>query len=132
MNTTKIADNHSKNLFIQKRIRLIFIPKKYSLFWKMPYRPPLGSGGHWYSGTTTEFCIPDHCVQAAVMVKIRTFKLNPDLFRTTFWTFPDLKSFYLFKLLKSGKKVSKMVERINFSWYQSSQLPHTYQAKWHT
>ena len=29
-------------------------------------------------------------VQAAVMVKIRTFKLNPDLFRTTFWTFPDL------------------------------------------
>ena len=42
------------------------------------------------SGTTTEFCIPDHWVQAAVMVKIRTFKLNPDLFRTTFWTFPDL------------------------------------------
>ena len=36
------------------------------------------------SGTTTEFCIPDHWVQAAVMVKIRTFKLNPDLFRTTF------------------------------------------------
>jgi len=37
-----------------------------------------------YSGTDTEFCIPDHWVQAAVMVKIRTFKLNPDLFRTTF------------------------------------------------
>ena len=36
------------------------------------------------SGTDTEFCIPDHWVQAAVMVKIRTFKLNPDLFRTTF------------------------------------------------
>ena len=35
-----------------------------------------------YSGTTTEFWIPDHWVQAAVMVKIRTFKLNPDLFRT--------------------------------------------------
>ena len=42
------------------------------------------------SGTDTEFCIPDHLVQAAVMVKIRTFKLNPDLFWTTFWTFPDL------------------------------------------
>ena len=36
------------------------------------------------TGTNTEFCIPDHWVQAAVMVKIRTFKLNPDLFRTTF------------------------------------------------
>ena len=43
-----------------------------------------------FSGTNTEFCIPDHWVQAAVMVKIRTFKLNPDLFRTAFWTFPDL------------------------------------------
>ena len=39
---------------------------------------------YYYSGTDTEFCIPDHWVQAAVMVKIRTFKLNPDLFRTTF------------------------------------------------
>ena len=36
------------------------------------------------SGTNTEFCIPDHWVQAAVMVKIWTFKLNLDLFRTTF------------------------------------------------
>ena len=36
------------------------------------------------SGTNTEICIPDHWVQAAVIVKIRTFKLNPDLFRTTF------------------------------------------------
>ena len=67
------------------------------------------------SGTTTEFCIPDHWVQAAVMVKIRTFKLNPDLFRTTFWTFPDLKSFYPFKSkkvvksVKNGRKPSKMI-----------------------
>ena len=42
------------------------------------------------SGTDTEFYIPDLRSQAAVMVKIRTFKLDPDLFRTTFGTFPDL------------------------------------------
>ena len=41
------------------------------------------------------------------MVKIRTFKLNPDLFRTTFRTFPDFQSFYPFKSLISGNKCQK-------------------------
>ena len=52
------------------------------------YVPPLFSS-ILSSGTTTEFCIPDHWVQAAVMVKkgllssIRTF-FGPllELFRT--------------------------------------------------
>ena len=35
---------HSKKIFIQKFFWL-FIQWKYSFFWKMPYRPPLGGGG---------------------------------------------------------------------------------------
>ena len=41
------------------------------------------------SGTTTEFCVPDHWSQAVIMAKFWAFMLNPDLFRTTFLTFPD-------------------------------------------
>ena len=36
------------------------------------------------SGTTTEFCVPDHRSQAAIMVKFRAVMPNPDLFRTAF------------------------------------------------
>ena len=42
-----------------------------------------------FSVTETEFCIPDHGSQTALMAKFRAFMRNPDLFRTTFWTFPD-------------------------------------------
>ena len=43
-----------------------------------------------FSGTTTEFCVPDHRSQAAIMVKFRAVMPNPDLFRTIFLTFPDI------------------------------------------
>ena len=39
------------------------------------------------SGTKTEFCVPDHGSQTAIMAKFRAFMRNPDLFRTTFLTF---------------------------------------------
>ena len=63
-----------------------FLCSKYSLVGCPEHHngTPCSSSTVTASGTTTEFCIPDHWVQAAVMVKIRTFKLNPDLFRTTF------------------------------------------------
>ena len=54
-------------------------------------------GREVYSGTTAEFCVPDHRTQAAIMVKFRAFMLNPDLFWNTFSTFPDFESFYPFK-----------------------------------
>ena len=41
------------------------------------------------SGTTTEFCVPDHGSRTFIMAKFRAFMQNPDLFRTTFLTFPD-------------------------------------------
>ena len=37
-----------------------------------------------YSGTDTEFYVPDLWSQAAIMAKKRAFLLNPDLFRTIF------------------------------------------------
>ena len=41
------------------------------------------------SGTNTEFYVLDHGNQAAIMAKFGAFMLNPDLFQTTFGTFPD-------------------------------------------
>ena len=41
------------------------------------------------SGTKTEFCVPDHGSWTVTMAKFRAFMQNPDLFRTTFLTFPD-------------------------------------------
>ena len=37
-----------------------------------------------YSGTDTEFYVPDLWSQAAIMAINRAFLLNPDLFRTIF------------------------------------------------
>ena len=42
-----------------------------------------------FSVTETKFYIPDHGSRTAIMAKFRAFMRNPDLFRTTFWTFPD-------------------------------------------
>ena len=39
---------------------------------------------HLCSVTETEFCVPDHGSQMAIMAKFRAFMQNPDLFRTTF------------------------------------------------
>ena len=95
-------------MFYQKKT---FISTASRELVECPYKS-VESQYHSCSGTDTEFCIPDHWVQAAVMVKIRTFKLNPDLFRTTFWTFPDLQSFYPFKSLKSGEKCQKWLKTV--------------------
>ena len=42
---------------------------------------------HRVCGTEIEFYVSDHRSQSAIMAKFRAFMLNPDLFRTPFWTF---------------------------------------------
>ena len=45
------------------------------------------------SGTNTEFYVPDHGSQAAIMAKFRAFMLNPDFFLTPFGNFLDFQSY---------------------------------------
>ena len=42
----------------------------------------MGKWHFWgiHSGTTTEFCVPDHRFQAAIIAKFRAFMQNPDHF----------------------------------------------------
>ena len=79
-------------------------------------------------GTTTEFCVPDHRSQAAIMAKFRAFILNPDLFRTTFLTFPDhflnfselsvdlslLIDKKVVTIVKNARKLSKIIKQLVF------------------
>ena len=44
------------------------------------------------SGTDTEFFVPDHESQAAIMAKFRAFMLNPDLFRTIYGTLVRIRT----------------------------------------
>ena len=44
------------------------------------------------SGSTPLSDIPDHTPQTIAMGKFRTYGQNPDLFRTTFGGFPNLKA----------------------------------------
>ena len=70
--------------------------EQYSTYQLYPWSPNNGPaiwvhGRHSiiFSGTKTEFCVPDHGSRTVIMAKFRAFMQNPDLFRTTFLTFPD-------------------------------------------
>ena len=70
------------------------------------------------SGTNTEFYVPDHGSQAAIMAKFRAFMLNPDFFLTPFGNFLDFQSYVKInnKIVKCRKNDGK---QITFALYRT-------------
>ena len=62
----------------------VLSPKKRLFFGELPLGTIVSA-----NLTNTEFYVPDHGSQAAIMAKFWAFMLNMDLFRTTFEAFQD-------------------------------------------
>ena len=61
------------------------------------------------SGTNTEFYVPDHRPQAAIMAKFRAFMLNPDFFLTPFGNFGLMLVKINNKIVKCRKNEGKQI-----------------------
>ena len=64
------------------------------------------------SGTNTEFYVPDHGSQAAIMAKFIAFKLNPAFFQTPleiFWSFSLMPVKIVNRIVKCRKDDGKQI-----------------------